>query len=124
MQVSSLATSLPTHWASSVHVAVDADRFDVLRALILPDSSTPYAFGAFLFDIYFPPMFPAKPPQVPLRRRTCGHPAAPVATDANLQPTPSPLHVHLLQSEAACSQHTARSAPHAAGQHLMARQPT
>ena len=64
MQVSSLATSLPAHWESSVHVAVDADRFDVLRALILPDRDTPYAYGAFTFDIYFPPTFPSTPPKV------------------------------------------------------------
>eukprot|EP00892_Ulva_mutabilis_P011670 jgi/Ulvmu1/8876/UM049_0058.1 len=63
-QVSSLATSLPAHWESSVHVAVDAERFDVLRALILPDSDTPYAFGAFIFDIFFPPSFPNAPPMV------------------------------------------------------------
>lgn len=65
LQVSSLATSLPAHWESSVHVAVDAERFDVLRALILPDSGTPYAFGAFTFDIYFPPGYPTHPPKVP-----------------------------------------------------------
>eukprot|EP00955_Chlamydomonas_euryale_P040078 351585-Chlamydomonas_euryale.AAC.15 len=37
---------------------------DVLRALILPAPDTPYAFGAFVFDILLPPDYPNHPPQV------------------------------------------------------------
>ena len=63
-QVSSLSTSLPIHYASSIHVAVDTDRMDVLRVLILPDAATPYGNGAFLFDALLPATYPAQPPKV------------------------------------------------------------
>ena len=70
MQLTSLSASLPAHWESSVHVAVDCDRVDVARVLILAAPDTPYAHGAFLFDVFFPHAFPNVPPMV----RACPHP--------------------------------------------------
>ena len=37
---------------------------DALRAVIFPPASTPYASGAFFFDILLPPDYPANPPKV------------------------------------------------------------
>ena len=34
------------------------------RALILGPDDTPYATGAFIFDILLPPEYPNKPPKV------------------------------------------------------------
>ena len=63
-QVSSIGpATLPPHWAASVHVVADDARLDVLRFCVLPDAATPYAHGAFLFDMLLPPQFPNAPPQ-------------------------------------------------------------
>jgi ubiquitin-protein ligase len=45
-------------------VAVDEKRLDLLRVLILPGQDTPYANGAFLFDVLLPATYPNTPPQV------------------------------------------------------------
>lgn len=66
-QVSSLKSDLPALWASSVHVAMDTSRLDLLRVLILPGQDTPYANGAFLFDILLPEHNPSVPPKVCVR---------------------------------------------------------
>ena len=63
-EVSSFSTCLPVTWESSVHVAVDEDRLDLLRILILPGQDTPYANGAFVFDAYLPPDYPNSHPKV------------------------------------------------------------
>lgn len=51
-------------WDSSILVAVDNNRMDALRAVIFPPASTPYASGAFFFDILIPPDYPSTPPKV------------------------------------------------------------
>jgi ubiquitin-protein ligase len=63
-QVSALHTSLPVHWASSIHVAVDAERMDLLRVLILPHRDTPYSNGVFVFDMVLPQDYPQQPPKM------------------------------------------------------------
>ncbi|GIL78402.1 hypothetical protein Vretifemale_7873, partial [Volvox reticuliferus] len=63
-EISGLATGLPLDWEASAFVAVDDNRVDVLRALVIPASDTPYANGAFIFDIYLPPEYPNLPPKV------------------------------------------------------------
>lgn len=54
-EISSLSTTLPLEWESSIHLYVDQNRLDVLRALIIGPSGTPYQNGIFQFDIYLPP---------------------------------------------------------------------
>ena len=54
-EVSSLSTTLPLEWESGIHLCVDQHRMDVLRALIIGPSGTPYQNGIFLFDIFLPP---------------------------------------------------------------------
>jgi ubiquitin-protein ligase len=63
-ELGALSTSLPLSSDSSILLAVDAQRMDVLRALLLPHPDTPYGGGAFLFDIYLPDNYPDKPPMV------------------------------------------------------------
>jgi hypothetical protein len=54
-EIASLATTLPLEWESSIHLCVDDQRIDVLRALIIGPNGTPYQNGIFLFDIFLPP---------------------------------------------------------------------
>lgn len=54
-EISSLSTTLPLEWESSIHLYVDQNRLDVLRALIIGPGGTPYQNGIFQFDIYLPP---------------------------------------------------------------------
>lgn len=63
-ELGALSTSLPIDFDSSILLAVHADRMDLLRALLLPPPDTPYACGAFVFDILLPPEYPNKPPRV------------------------------------------------------------
>jgi baculoviral IAP repeat-containing protein 6 len=61
---SSLATSLPFSRESSIFLRVDAERIDVLKALIIGPTDTPYSSGCFEFDIFCPWNYPEKPPHV------------------------------------------------------------
>lgn len=63
-QLTSLSASLPAHFDSSVHLAVATERTDMARVLILAGPDTPYAYGAFCFDVFFPLSFPTHPPKV------------------------------------------------------------
>lgn len=63
-EISTLPSQLPIDWDSSILVAVDENRLDALRAVIFPHKDTPYAHGAFVFDILLPPEYPYRPPQV------------------------------------------------------------
>lgn len=78
--VLSLDGQLPISWQSSVHVAVDEERVDVFRVLILPEQDTPYANGAFLFDFLLPEDFPEDPPQVRRLAPSASGPRIPVRT--------------------------------------------
>ncbi|XP_015750593.1 PREDICTED: baculoviral IAP repeat-containing protein 6-like, partial [Acropora digitifera] len=60
-EVSSLATSLPLSFSSSVFVRCDKERLDVMKVLITGPSDTPYANGCFEFDVYFPQNYPESP---------------------------------------------------------------
>ncbi|XP_024395167.1 uncharacterized protein [Physcomitrium patens] len=63
-EVSSLSTTLPLEWESGIHLCVDENRMDVLRALIIGPNGTPYQNGIFLFDIFLPADYPQVPPSV------------------------------------------------------------
>lgn len=56
--------SSTTTWDSSIAVRVDASRMDILRAVIIPNISTPYANAILVFDIFVPQEYPAVPPKV------------------------------------------------------------
>ena len=59
-----------------MHVAVATERTDIARVLILAGPDTPYAYGAFVFDVFFPANFPDAPPKVGswLIKRPCTAP--------------------------------------------------
>ncbi|KAI7837746.1 hypothetical protein COHA_008378 [Chlorella ohadii] len=63
-EIATLPGQLPLAWESGILAAMDEDRMDVLRALIFAPNETPYACGAFAFDILLPPEYPNRPPQV------------------------------------------------------------
>jgi ubiquitin-protein ligase len=64
LQLSGLRDALPCHWGSAVAVRVDARCASLLRACVLGAEGSPYAHGAFLFDILLPVSFPDAPPRV------------------------------------------------------------
>jgi ubiquitin-protein ligase len=57
---------LPIEHTNAIFVRCDENRVDVLKALIMGASDTPYAHGAFEFDIYFEDTYPNTPPKVNL----------------------------------------------------------
>lgn len=59
-------TSLPIHAASAIFVRHDGGRMDKVRALITGPEGTPYAFGCFVFDVFFPGDYPQVPPLMEL----------------------------------------------------------
>ncbi len=63
-QLAGLRDALPCHFRSCVAVRVDSGCADLLRALVLGAEGTPYAGGAFLFDILLPAAYPSCAPQV------------------------------------------------------------
>eukprot|EP00775_Hariotina_reticulata_P008949 gene8949-9125_t len=63
-ELAALSTGLPLAADSSVLLAVDHQRLDVLRAVLLPHPDTPYGAGAFVFDMLLPLEYPDKPPLV------------------------------------------------------------
>jgi len=65
--ITTLSSSLPIEFGSSVFVRCDEDRYDVLKALIIGPVGTPYENGCFEFDIFLPHAYPSVPPMVNLR---------------------------------------------------------
>ena len=63
-EVTYLQEGLPLALQSSIFVCVDESRLDVYKALLIGPEDTPYADGCFLFDIYCPPDYPQRAPQV------------------------------------------------------------
>eukprot|EP00891_Asterochloris_glomerata_P004328 jgi/Astpho2/4328/e_gw1.00065.64.1_t len=57
-------TPLPVHAAASIFVRYDEDRNDKMRCIITGPEDTPYAFGFFVFDVFFPPDYPSVPPLI------------------------------------------------------------
>lgn len=61
-----LSTSLPIEHTNSIFIRCDTEKVDVMKALIMGAAGTPYAHGAFEFDIYFDDGYPNLPPKVNL----------------------------------------------------------
>ncbi len=66
-EVSSLSTSLPLDFSSSIFIRSDDDKATLLRAIITGPEDTPYTGGCYQFDIFFPAKYPHSPPQVSFR---------------------------------------------------------
>ena len=65
-EVSSLFSSLPLSWSSTIIVRVDESKYNFLRACVFGPEDTPYECGAFLFDIFLPSDYPQSPPRFKL----------------------------------------------------------
>jgi len=66
VEYADLSSSLPTHLDSSVWLRVHESTMQYAQLMISGPEGTPYAGGLFLFDVFFPPQYPAEPPQVNL----------------------------------------------------------
>ncbi|KAJ3189719.1 hypothetical protein HDU85_000003 [Gaertneriomyces sp. JEL0708] len=58
--------ALPLHPSASIFAHFSSDRSDIIRCILTGPSSTPYAYGCFVFDIYIPAPYPTVPPVVKL----------------------------------------------------------
>jgi ubiquitin-protein ligase len=56
------ADALFTAIVDYIYVRVFEDRMDLIRAVIVGASGTPYQDGLFFFDFHLPPEFPQAPP--------------------------------------------------------------
>lgn len=65
-ELSDLANSLPISATNSILVRYDQSRMDVVKILIFGSAETPYAHGAFEYDMYIGDDYPNNPPQVNL----------------------------------------------------------
>lgn len=50
------------NWADTIYVRVYEGRMDLLRAVIIGPTGTPYHDGLFTFDVHFPKNYPDVPP--------------------------------------------------------------
>jgi ubiquitin-protein ligase len=53
-----MSNSLPIEHTNSIFVRVDRERVDVMKAMVMGAAGTPYAHGAYVFDIYFDENYP------------------------------------------------------------------
>jgi len=65
-ECSMMVTDLPLSRSSSIFIRVDSERMDVMKAIITGPNGSPYSYGAYIFDIFFPPTYPHDPPLVNL----------------------------------------------------------
>ena len=67
-----MSTSLPIEHTNAIFVRVDDQRVDVMRALIMGAKDTPYAHGAYVYDVFFEDNYPNGPPKVNLETTGSG----------------------------------------------------
>lgn len=60
-------SSLPCDPTNSIFIRVDKKHVDLLKIVILGSSGTPYAHGAFEFDMYCDDSYPNNPPKCTLK---------------------------------------------------------
>jgi hypothetical protein len=58
-EIADLSNSLPCDYTNAVFCRVDKERVDVMRCIIMGASGTPYAHGAFVYDLFFENSYPA-----------------------------------------------------------------
>ncbi|KAJ1568139.1 Baculoviral IAP repeat-containing protein 6 [Cladochytrium tenue] len=63
-EFATLSTSLPCSIDSAIFIRVDETRLDCAKVIITGPSGTPYAYGMYEFDVFFPEEYPASPPHV------------------------------------------------------------
>ncbi len=63
-EIADLSNSLPCDYTNAIFCRVDKERVDVMKCMIMGASGTPYAHGAFLYDLFFENSYPVGPPKV------------------------------------------------------------
>lgn len=63
-EAADLAHALPITVQSAIFVRYDESRMDVMKSLIFGAEDTPYAHGAFVYDMFYPDTYPNEPPKV------------------------------------------------------------
>lgn len=71
-ELADLATALPIDHTNSIFVRCDVDRVDVMKCLVMGAAGTPYAHGAYVFDVYFGEDYPNGPPKCNLETTGAG----------------------------------------------------
>lgn len=61
-ELNDLTNSLPVHETNAIFLRYDKDRMDVMKSLIMGSAGTPYAHGAFIYDIFVVDNYPNGPP--------------------------------------------------------------
>ena len=67
-----MSTALPIEHTNAIFCRADKERADVLKAMVMGAKGTPYANGAFVFDIYFDDNYPNGPPKMNLSTTGAG----------------------------------------------------
>ncbi len=65
-EIEILRKNLPKTSTNAIFLRYNPKKMDEMQAIIMGAEGTPYAHGAFLFDIYFPDTYPQGPPKVNL----------------------------------------------------------
>ena len=65
-ELADLSTALPIDHTNAIFVRVDKNRVDLMKALVMGAEGTPYAHGAYEFDIYCNQNYPKDPPKMNL----------------------------------------------------------
>ena len=65
-EIADMTNSLPITPENSIFCVVDSQRVDFMKAIIMGAAGTPYAHGAFVYDIFFEDKYPDGPPKVNL----------------------------------------------------------
>jgi ubiquitin-protein ligase len=52
-EFASMSNALPIEHTNSIFVRCDSERGDVMKCMIMGVSGTPYAHGAFIYDVFF-----------------------------------------------------------------------
>ena len=65
-ELADLSNSLPSEHTNSVFVRCDKSRVDMMKAIITGSTGTPYAHGAFEFDMFTENSYPNGPPKMNL----------------------------------------------------------
>jgi baculoviral IAP repeat-containing protein 6 len=66
-EIQLLKNGLPCSITNSIFVKQDTSRQDIFKVLILGSKDTPYAYGAFVFDVWFQPSYPSDPPHIKIK---------------------------------------------------------
>ncbi len=65
-ELADLSNALPDDHTNAIFIRVDEQRIDYMKAIIMGASNTPYAHGAFEYDIYCPANYPNESPKMNL----------------------------------------------------------